>query len=89
VYSTGEASRTIGYFNGEKGQRYKVKVDVLADGSKLVAADPHLSISVFDTKYESGLVFSGLLRLVCSIVGFVGAVLLLGSILAQRRDSRN
>jgi len=85
TYSTGEAFRTIGYFKGEKGRRYKLDIDVLADGSGLAVANPRLSINVSDTKYESGLVLSGLLRLVCVIIGLVGAALLVGSVLKQRR----
>jgi hypothetical protein len=32
VGATGEASRTIGIFRGQKGRRYKLDCDVLADG---------------------------------------------------------
>jgi hypothetical protein len=86
VGSTGEAFRTIGFFKGEKNRRYRLDIDVLADGSKLAATDPHLGVSVFDAKYESGLVFSGLLRLGCVVLGIVGAGLLAGSIFVQRRN---
>jgi hypothetical protein len=85
VYSTGEASRAIGYFHGQKGRHYKLDLDVLADGSSLAVANPHLRVSVDDTKYESGLVLSGLLRLVCALIGLVGAVLVVSSALAYRR----
>ncbi len=85
---TGEASRTIGFFRGQKGRRYKVDLDVLADGSSLAVTNPHLRISVSDTKYESGLVLSGLLRLAGVVIGLVGAALLVGSVLAQRRQQR-
>jgi len=85
TYSTGEAFRTIGFFRGEKGRRYKLDVDVLADGSSLAVANPRLSVSVFDTKYESGLVLSGLLRLVCVIISLVGAALLVKSVLSQKQ----
>ncbi len=86
-YSDGEAFRTIGVFQGEKGRHYKLDIDVLADGSNLELANPRVSVRVFDTKYESGLVLSGLLRLVCLIFGLVGAALLVTSLLAQRRGS--
>jgi hypothetical protein len=84
---SGEAFRTIGFFQGKKGRRYKLDIDVLADGSSLDVTNPHLSVSVFDTKYESALVFSGLLRLACGIIGLAGAALLMLSVLKQRRTS--
>lgn len=88
TYSTGEVFRGIGFFEGQKGRRYKLDMDVLADGSSLAAANPHLRVSVDDTKYESGLVLSGLLRLASLVIGLVGAVLLVMSVLKQRRGAR-
>jgi hypothetical protein len=85
----GEAYRTVGYFNGQKGQRYKVDVDVLADGLSLAPAQPHLRISVFDTSFESSLVVGGLLRLTCVVLMIVGLILLVSSFIAQRRRSRS
>jgi hypothetical protein len=84
---SGEAFRTIGFFRSEKGRRYRLDIDVLADGSRLTVTNPHLRVRVFDTKYESGLVLSGLLRLACGTIGLAGAALLLLSVLKQRRRS--
>ena len=84
---SGEASRTIGFFTAEKGRRYKLDFDVLADGSRLGVTNPRLRVSVFGTNYESGFVVSGLLRLGCGIIGFIGVVLLALSILKHRRGS--
>lgn len=85
---SGEASRTIGFFTGQKGRRYSLDFDVLADGSSLAVTNPRLRVSVFDTSYKSGLVFSGLLRLGCGILGLIGVVLLTVSVLKHRRGSR-
>lgn len=85
MYSTGEAFRTIGLFRGEKGRRYVLDIDVLADGSRLAVANPHLSVNAFDTKYESALVLSGVLRFVCAIIGLLGVLLLATSILSAGR----
>ncbi len=81
---SGEAARSVGFFKAEKGRRYKLDIDVLADGSSLAVTNPHLRISVLDPSYESGLVLSGLLRLVCGVIVLVGAVLLVMSVLKQR-----
>ena len=85
MYSTGEAFRTIGLFRGEKGRRYVLDIDVLADGSRLAVANPHLSVSAFDTTYESALVLSGVLRFVCATIGLLGVLLLATSILSAGR----
>jgi hypothetical protein len=57
--------RDIGDFQGKNGQRYKLDIYVLADGSSLAAANPRLRVSKGGTTYESSLVMGGLLRLVC------------------------
>ena len=85
VAAAGTASRTIGFFNAIKGKRYKLDCDVFADGSSLNVTNPRLHISVGDTSYETSLVVSGLLRLVCIIIVLIGAFALIGSIFAQRR----
>jgi len=85
VGATGEASRTIGIFRGQKGRRYKLDCDVLADGSSLNATKPRLHVSFFEPSYETSLVVSGLLRLVCTITALIGGFTLIGSLLAQRR----
>ena len=88
IYSTGEAIRTIGLFKGEKGRRYDLDIDVLADGSRLAIANPQLSVTAFDTRYESALVLSGVLRFVCAIIGLLGVVFLATSILSGRQRHR-
>ena len=75
VGSTGEVSRSIGYFRSEKGRRYRIDFDVLSNTNSLAAANPRLRISVGDPSYESSLVFGGLLRVICALVGITGAVL--------------
>jgi hypothetical protein len=85
---SGEASRTIGYFRAQKGRRYKLDFDVLADGRSLDVTNPRLRVSALNSSFESGLVMTGLLRLICVIIALVGTVLLTGSVLAQSRVSR-
>jgi hypothetical protein len=86
IASSGEASRTIGIFRAQKGHRYKLDGDVLADGSRLNAANPRLRISFSDPRLESALVLSGLLRFFFVIVGLVGVTLIVLSVLKQRRS---
>ena len=81
--SYGEAFRTIGYFKGQKGQRYKLDFDVLADGSSLSPARPRLRVSVADPSFESGLVIGGLLRVICVFRMLLGAALAVGSLIWQ------
>lgn len=85
--SDGEAFRTIGFFKGQKGRFYKLDFDVLADGSSLAITNPQLRVSALNSSFESGLVLGGLLRLICTIIGLVGVVLLVVSVLSQRRGS--
>lgn len=84
----GEASRTVGYFKGQKGQRYKLDVDVLADGSSLSPAGPHLRVSVADLSFESGLVIGGLLRVLCVFLMLLGTALAVGSLIWQNWAAR-
>jgi hypothetical protein len=81
----GEAYRTIGYFKSQKGQHYKLDFDVLADGSSLSQATPHLKVSVADPSFESGLVIGGLLRVICVFLILLGAALAVGSLVRQNR----
>ena len=85
---SGEGYRTIGFFRAQKGRRYKLDFEVLADGSSLAVTKPRLRVSALNSSFESGLVMSGLLRLICVIFVLVGTVLLVGSALPQRRVSR-
>jgi hypothetical protein len=85
---SGEASRTIGYFRAQKGRRYKLAFEVLADGSALAVTNPRLKVSALNSSFESGLVMTGLLQLICVIIALVGTALLVSSVLAQSRVSR-
>jgi hypothetical protein len=85
IGSTGEQLRTIGFFKGDKGQRYKLDVDVLNSDSRLAAAKSHLTVSIADTSFESGLVFSGLLRFGCVLLALAGAGMLAFSLARQSR----
>jgi hypothetical protein len=84
----GEAFRTIGYFKSQKGQRYKLDFDVLADGSSLSPARPHLRVSVADPSFESGLFIGGLLRVICVFLMLLGTALAVGSLIWQNRAAQ-
>lgn len=73
------ATRTIGIFQCQKGRRYRLDFDVLSDTSSLNVANPRLYVGVYDTSLESNLVFSGLLRILCSIVAVIGASMVIAS----------
>jgi hypothetical protein len=85
AYCCDEAFRTVGYFKTQKGQRYKLDFDVLADGSSLSPARPHLRVSVADPSFEFALVIGGLLRVICVFLILLGAALAVGSLIWQNR----
>jgi hypothetical protein len=82
--SSTSAMRTIGYFRGQRGQRYQLSVNALADASSLAAANPRLRVNVVGTIYEFNLVVSGLVNLGSAGIAVIGAILLLGSLIVHR-----
>ena len=58
----------------------------MAAASAFKEAKPRLNVSVFDTSLETGLVVSGLLRFVSIILALIGGVLLIFSLVRQRRQ---
>src|SRR5260370_26096631 len=46
--SDGKAFRTIGFFKGQKGRRYKLDFEVVADGSSLAITNPQLRVSALN-----------------------------------------
>jgi len=80
--------RTIGYFTGQKGRRYKLVVNNLADASSLAGAEPRLRVSVGGTIYESALVATGLLNVICVGLGAIGSVLVIISRIIIRRSKK-
>jgi len=82
------AIRTIGYFTGQKGRRYKLVVNNLTDASSLARAEPRLRVSVGETIYESALVATGLLNVVCVGLSAIGIVLVIVSRIMIRRSKK-
>jgi hypothetical protein len=83
---TSGTNRLIGDFHSQKGQRYKLDVYVLSDTSSLNVTNPRLYVGVEDPSLEFNLVLSGLLRVFCTVIAAIGGLMLIGSLLAQRRD---
>ena len=83
---TSGTNRLIGDFHSQKGQRYKLDVYVLSDTSSLNVTNPRLYVGVEDPSLEFNLVLTGLLRVFCTVIAAIGGLMLIGSLLAQRRD---
>jgi hypothetical protein len=84
-WSRDDTSWYVGEFEAQKGRRYKLSGNVVAAGSKLKDTNPHVRVSVGDTSLETGLVVSGLLKFVATVIVVIGGALLIASLLAQRR----
>ena len=76
----------VGIFEAQKGRHYLVQGEVVAAVSAFKEGRPRLNVSVFDTSLETGLVVSGLLRFVSIILALIGGVLLIFSLVRQRRQ---
>jgi hypothetical protein len=83
--SYNSVTRTVGYFQGQAGQHYKLVAEMLADGSSLATANPRLKVNVGGAVYNFSLVVGGLIRWGSGIVGAIGLALFLLSML--KRDS--
>jgi len=71
--------REIGSFESVKGQRYKLAVSILADGSRLAQCNPHLKVEVHPM-YNEGIAVQGFLVLCgTAFLGLVGLVILIVS----------
>jgi hypothetical protein len=71
-----DAFRDIGSFQARKNIAYSLEVKVLDDGSRLSAARPHLKICAGGTALETYLVLNGLIKLISTVVGIAGIVLI-------------
>jgi hypothetical protein len=81
-------ARQIGSFASEKGRQYILDVNVLADGSSLAVTNPRLKVGVHPSAYENN-AFVGIRNmLVAAVLVLVGAILLVVSVLKERRRSR-
>ncbi len=78
-------SREIGHFQGQRGRRYVLDVDVLADGSLLAPGHPRLKVEVHPEVYEGNIVTSAILFLVTVVLVSTGIVSLGVSFVRHRR----
>jgi hypothetical protein len=51
-------SRELGHFQNQRGRRYVLDVDVLADGSSLTRGNPRLKVEMHPEVYEENMVMS-------------------------------
>src|SRR5216684_5998893 len=78
-------SRELGHFQSQRGRRYVLDVDVLADGSSLTPGNPRLKVEVHPEVYEGNMVLSAILFLAMGVLVLVGAILLVVSFIKNRR----
>jgi hypothetical protein len=83
-----ESARTIGFFRGQKGHRYKLDVYVLSDTSSLNVTNPRLDVHEQDPSLEFNLVLIPFLGIFCTVVAAIVGLMLIGSFFAQRRALR-
>ena len=82
-----QAGRTIGLFHAQRGQTFKLRVTALADATSLSPTNPRLKVTMGGTAFESFLVFTGVLNIVCFVLGVVGIVLVLVSFRSAKTKS--
>jgi hypothetical protein len=82
-------SREIGSFKPQKRTRYELVVNVLADGSGLSPANPHLKVSA-SPDFLEGMMFFTALRIIpaAGVLVLLGAVLLILSLVLSHREKR-
>jgi hypothetical protein len=83
-----ETDSDIGEFRGQKGQHYRLDIDVLSDTGSLNVTNPRLSVHEEDPSLEFNLVLIPFLGIFCTVIAAIVGLMLIGSFLAQRRDRR-
>lgn len=76
--------RQIGYFRGQKGQRYKLAVATISEANTLAVANPRLKVNVGGSLYEFNAVMNGFLKWGASGLAAIGFVLLLSAVTKDR-----
>jgi hypothetical protein len=79
-------SRELGSFQGHRGRRYVLDVDVLADGSSLARGNPRLKVEVHPMVYEGHAVFSVFFFLATGVLELTGIALLFVASRKNRRE---
>lgn len=70
-------SRTLGYFQAEKGTKYTLNVKTDSDLSSLSYANPQIIVTTSGPAYETSLVLSGLTKLLAGVLCIVGILILI------------
>src|SRR6266436_9392690 len=78
-------SRELGHFQSQRGRRYVLDVDVLADGSSLTPGNPRLKVEVHPEVHEGNAIWSAILFVATTVLIFVGSILLIISFIKNRR----
>jgi hypothetical protein len=78
-------SRELGDFQGQRGRRYVLDVDVLTDGSALAPGNPRLKVEVHPMVYEGHAVLSVFFFLATGVLELTGIALLF---VASRKKPR-
>jgi hypothetical protein len=78
----------IGEFRGQRGQHYRLDIDVLSDTGSLNVTNPRLSVHEEDPSLEFNLVLIPFLGIFCTVIAAIVGLMLIGSFFAQRRDRR-
>ncbi len=88
IWMNDAIARLIGSFVSEKGSHYTLDVNVLADGSSLAVGNPRLKVEVHPSAYENNAFVGVRNMLVAAVLVLVGAIMLVVSVLRERRRSR-
>jgi len=85
MWANNTISRALGHFDGRRGLRYVLDVDVHADGSVLAAGNPTLVVEV-DPEFTEGIMAWSAILFVCSgLLVVIGVIVL---VIAYRKDRR-
>ena len=89
VICNGDSDNHVGYGGYVPAQiEYgpaQIEVVVLRGDERLISMRPRLSVGVFDPIFETTLVLSYYLNWVCPCVALIGGLIILGSLVMQRR----
>ena len=88
IWMNDAIAKLIGSFVSEKGRRYTLDVDVLADGSPLAVGNPRLIVGVHPSAYEGNAFVGVQCMLIAAVFVLVGAIVLIASLLRERRCAR-
>lgn len=84
-YWGSRTGRVLGYFQSEKGKRYRIDVDVLEDGSQLAAYHPRLKVCVDLFTLDGYAIGEGITELALLAVAGLGAALFVSAMILHWR----